>query len=152
MHRKHIIIGLVAMTAITVFVLPFAAGFLGHSAMRIRREHGLRLPASASHFECRGDAWLTIIDRGAASTFEMSRTDLGSFTSQLSIRSSTIGSTDAVASIFPGNSQYRVSAPWRIGTPIATYDCQSPTGDLLSVQIWPIDDSRVGVCLYTDWN
>ena len=149
MRKTGVIIGLVTAAGIAVLTLPFATGFLGHSATRIRREHGLRLPASASHFECRGDAWLSIIDRGAASTFEMARTDMVSFTSQLRVRESGTG---VVTSIFPGNSQYQVSAPWRAGTPIATYHCQSPTGDFLSVQIWPIDDSRVGVRLYTDWN
>jgi hypothetical protein len=143
---------LAGAAVITLLVLPFATGFLGHSATRIRREHGLQIPASASSFECRGDAWLSIIDRGAASTFEMARTDMVSFTSQLRIRTSTTTETDAVASIFPGNSQYQVSAVWRTGTPIGTYFCQSPTGDYLWVQIWTIDDSRVGVCLYTDWN
>ena len=85
MRKKHVILSLTAAVGIALLVLPFASGVLGHSTTRIRREHGLQIPVSASHFECRGDAWLSIIDRGAASTFEMARTDIASFTSQLRI-------------------------------------------------------------------
>lgn len=147
--RRHIQIVVVTALVVGFFALPFFGGLVGDSAVRIRREHGLRLPPSASQFECRGDAWISILDRGASSTFVMARSDMASFVAQLKIRES---STGVVTSIFPGNAQYQVSAPWRTGTPIATHHCQSPTGDSLSVQFWSIDESRVGVCLYTDWN
>jgi hypothetical protein len=138
-----------AVVLLGLLALPFFAGFVGDSAVRIRREHGLKLPSSASQFECKGDAWITIMDRGASSTFVMARSDMPSFVAQLKIRDS---STGAVTSIFPGNAQYQVSAPWRTGVPIATHYCRSPTGDSLAVQFWSIDEARVGVCLYTDWN
>ncbi len=148
-NRRHIKILAPAVFVMGLLALPFFAGFVGDSAVRIRREHGLQLPLSASQFECRGDAWISIIDRGAASTFVMARSDMASFISQVRVRESSSG---VVTSIFPGNPQYQVSAPWRTGTPLETHYCQSPTGDSLSVQFWSIDESQVGVCLYTDWN
>jgi hypothetical protein len=138
-----------AVVVAGLIVVPFFAGIVGDSAVRIRREHGLQLPPSASQFECKGDAWITIMDRGASSTFVMARSDMATFVAQLKIRES---STGAVTSIFPGNRQYQISAPWRTGVPIATHYCRSPKGDSLAVQFWSIDETRVGVCLYTDWN
>ena len=125
--------------------LPFTCGFVGDSANRIRREHGLQLPASASEFECKGDAWISFLDRGAASAFEISTNDLAAFVAQLRLNPSG-------TKFIPGNSQYRLHAPWRAGNSLATYSCDSPTGDWLYVEIWPINAFRVGVCLYTDWN
>ncbi|BCU75518.1 hypothetical protein [Luteolibacter sp. LG18] len=127
-----------------------AAGFVAYEAMldqstdRIAREHGIALPASASNPECRGDAWHMILDRGASSTFEMARKDLCGFVSKLKVQ----GSRTSI----PGNEVYRVSAAWTKSHPMASYECESPTGDFLDVQIFPIDCKRVGVRLYTDWN
>jgi hypothetical protein len=146
-YRKLTILAMVC----AVFVsLPFLFGFFGNSATRVKREHGLQLPASASHFVCGGDAGSSIVDRGAASAFEIAQSDLSSFVSQLRVRSSSSG---ASGSIFPGNSQYQIHVPWRAAaTGMTTYQCDSPTGDFLSVEVWRIDESRIGICLYTDWN
>ena len=139
--------------AVCAFIISLSilSGFFGASAGRVRREHGLQLPPSASHFICGGDAWISIMDRGAASAFEMAQTDLTNFISQFKIRNSTNGVYSR--GIFPGNSQYQIRVPWRTSaTGLATYNCQSPTGDSLDVEVWRIDESRIGICLYTDWN
>src|SRR5436309_1392331 len=114
---------LLVFAAVCAFIisLSFLSGFFGNSAARIRREHGLQLPASASHFICGGDAWISIMDRGAASAFEMAQADLTNFISQLKIRDSTNGVS---GSIFPGNSQYQIRVPWRASASgRATYYC-----------------------------
>jgi hypothetical protein len=125
-------------------------GCIGSSASRITREHGLALPTSASHFVCKGDAWIMVMDRGAASAFEMASNDVPRFLAQLKIKEAHNG--DYSKSVFPGNPQYQVRTRWMSGSPLETYHCASPVGDLLDVQIWPIDAAHVGVCLYTDWN
>jgi hypothetical protein len=90
------------------------------------------------------------MDRGAASTFEMLTNEVVTFLSQLKIQNVTTGVAE---SIYPGNAQYQVRASWMTGIPIVNYRCISPSGgDWLDVQLWKIDVSHVGVCLYTDWN
>jgi hypothetical protein len=129
-----------------LFGFLFIFGFIGSSAARVRREHGLRLPSSASRFVCRGDAWMhPFIDSGAASVFEMSSDDVPNFVSQLKI-------IDTQETGFPGNPQYRIRRSWMSGRPMRSYRCHSPTGDELDVRIWAIDAAHVGVALYTDWN
>jgi hypothetical protein len=147
MKTKTIAIVAIFSTALATLLL---LRVFGDSASRIRREHGLNLPASASAIECHGDAWLRIItDCGAASSFEVAISDVPSLLAQLRVRSTSTGVSE---SIFPGNPEYQVHRSWMSGIPTATYRCNSPTGDDLSVQTWPIDSSRVGICLYTDWN
>ena len=145
-YRKPAILAVVCGLGIS---LAFFFGFLGNSATRIKREHRLQLPASASNFVCGGDAWF-IGDRGAASAFEIAQSDLSSFISQLTVRNSSDGVSGC---IFPGNSQYQIRVPWRASaTGVTSYHCDSPIGDFLDVEVWRIDKSRVGICLYTDWN
>ena len=112
---------------------------------RIEHEHGLRLPASASAFECRGDASRGFLDRGAASAFTVATNELAGFLAQLTVRT-------GFQTFIPGNSQYQLHASWRRGSPLATYSCASSVGDWLHVEVWPIDSTNVGVALYTDWN
>ena len=105
--------------------------------------HFLHLPASASAFECRGDAARGFLDRGAASAFVMSTNDLFNFVSQLKVQ-------PGLSTFIPSNSQYNLHAKWRKMTPTTTYSCNSPVGDWLHVEVWPVNDSHVGICLYTD--
>ena len=139
---------------ILFLLLSFAhsRGYIGNSLARIKREHGLRLPASASLFVCGGDAWLPALwpGCGAASAFEIRAPDLPAFLSQLQI----LYSQDAAAqSIFPWQSRYHIQVPWPASaSAAATYHCDSPTGDSLDVQVRPLPDSRVGICLFTAWN
>src|SRR5688500_18072331 len=105
-------IPVLAGSIVFTVALSYAYGFIGNSQMRIRREHGIHLPASASAIRCRGDAWLCFLDRGAASTFEITANDLLALLSQLNVQSSTRGVQE---SIFPGNPQYQVRASWISG-------------------------------------
>jgi len=138
------VLGALASSMVVAVGVIIYQGILDQSTERIAREHGLALPPSATNPECRGDAWRMILDRGASSTFEMARTDLCAFVSKLRVQ----GHHTSI----PANRIYQVSAPWIAKSPLASYECASPTGDFLDVQIFPIDCKRVGVRLYTDWN
>jgi hypothetical protein len=85
--RKLVLVMLVTMLLCSVtFGLLFLSGYVGNSAARVRREHGLELPHSARAFVCRGDAWMHLfMDSGAASAFEMDARDLPSFVAQFKI-------------------------------------------------------------------
>jgi hypothetical protein len=140
------VIKLAAVAVIALLAVAFAVTRSARDPRsRIEHEHGLRLPASASAFECRGDAARGFLDRGAASAFTIASNDLAGFLAQLTVRT-------GLQTFIPGNSQYQLHASWRRGSPLATYGCASPVGDWLHVEVWPIDSSRVGVSLYTDWN
>jgi hypothetical protein len=129
--------------------LLLAFGFVGNSAARIRREHGLNVPPTAHSFVCGGDAWAhRFMDSGAASAFEMASSDLPSFLSQLKIQNIH----DGDCCILPVNSRYQIRRPWTSGVALKTYRCASPTGDSLEIQIWKVDATTTGVLLYTDWN
>jgi hypothetical protein len=120
------------------FGLLFFFGYVGSSGVRVSREHGLKMPPSAHSFVCGGDAWMHwFMDSGAASAFEMASDDLPSFLSQLKIRETHEGDSD----ILPMNSQYQI--------PLKTYRCASGTGNSLNVQIWKVDETTLGVLLYT---
>lgn len=140
------------LAVVSVWGALFVFGYVGDSATRIQREHGLRLPSSAHSFACRGDAWMhAFMDSGAASAFEMAASDLPGFLSQLKIHEVHQGNSSGPC-IIPCNPQYQIHRPWMSGTPLKTYCCTSPTGDYLAVQIWMIDDTHAGVLLHTDWN
>jgi len=115
----------------------FVFGFIGNSATRVRREHGLLLPTSASRFKCKGDAWISILDRTADSTFLMSRSDLVTFTNQLKTREP--------------DGLFKHQSPF-FSDGITTLYCDSPTGDFLLVDISDASDSEVWIRLLTDWN
>jgi hypothetical protein len=133
----------------------FLLGYVGSSAKRIQREHGLRLPSSARNFVCRGDAWMhNFMDSGAASAFEMAPSDLPSLVSQLKPfpnQQNGFGLDDTGCGV-PCNPQYQIERPWMTGIPLKKYCSVSSTGDSVEVQVWAIDDTHVGVLLYTDWN
>ena len=144
-RRIALIIGLAA-----VVLIASARHSFDNSITRLRNEHGLLFPDSTTAIECRGDAWLRYVDDcGASSIFELPTSDIAPFLPQLQVTSKITGDSHR---IFPGNPQYQVNRWWMSGMPIATLHCSSPTGTFLVVQTWPIDESRVGICLYTDWN
>jgi hypothetical protein len=143
--RRIIKVAVIVVAALLVVAFAFTRSSFRDPRTRIEHEHGLHLPASASSFECRGDAARGFLDRGAASSFTIASNDVAVFISQLKIH-------PGLTTFIPGNSQYQLHAVWRTGTPTATYSCDSPVGDWLHVEVWPVDDKRVGICLYTDWN
>ena len=114
---------------------------------RIEREHGIVLPASATDIQCGGDAWKRWFDRGASSIFVIDPSDWSLIKGQLT---RAPGNTTFV----PGNDEYRrFRFPWRQGIrPVEVLSCRSRTGDWMHVEIRPVDDQRLGVWVYTDWN
>jgi hypothetical protein len=115
---------------------------------RAEFEHGIVLPASAGGFQCRGDALRGFLDRGASTVFVMDAGDVPALKSRVRMGSHLI-------SDIPGNDVYRAGIifPWKAGTgPLEAWDCDSPTGDWLRVEIRPVATGRVGVWMYTDWN
>src|SRR6476660_861380 len=83
--RKTIGIALATFVAvIAVWSLLFAPRDL---RARAEHGHGVWLPASAAHIQCRGDEWHSFLDRGLVTMFEMSGNDLPQFIAQLKVRS-----------------------------------------------------------------
>lgn len=146
MHsRRFARLAVIATVAVPAIAFTIFWPRFRDSRSRVEHEHGLHLPASASAFECRGDAARGFLDRGAASAFVMSTNDLPLFVSQLKVH-------PGHATFIPSNSQYHLHVPWRKLRPTTTYSCNSPVGDWLHVEVWPVNDTQVGICLYTDWN
>jgi hypothetical protein len=84
-------------------------------------------------------------DARAASAFEFDAGDLPAFIAQLKIR-------DSLPGIYPASEQYQIRRRWMAGAPVKQFRCDSRTGSELDIQVWTIDESRVGVLPYTDWN
>jgi hypothetical protein len=145
MNNQRVIKIAAVVVALLAITFAFNRSVFRDSRSRIEHEHGLRLPASASAFECRGDAGRGFLDKGAASAFTVATNELAGFLAQLTVRT-------GLPTFIPGNPQYQLHAIWRRGSPLATYSCSSTVGDWLHVEVWPIDSARVGVALYTDWN
>jgi hypothetical protein len=144
-NRRVIKVAAAVVVALLAVAFALTRSIFRDERSRIEHEHGLRLPASASSFECRGDAARGFLDRVAASAFTVASNDLAGFLAQLTVRID-------LQTFIPGNSQYQLHASWRRGSPLATYSCASSVGDWLHVEVWAIDSGRVGVSLYTDWN
>ena len=136
---------------------------------RAEQEHGIRLPPSAVHIQCRGDAWPWKPDRGASTMFEMLPGDLVSFVSGLPVRSHTApakpGPGDPLingwnvwpvgaATFVPGNPQYGgFQSTWTGGAePVQMLSCASPVGDMLHVEIWKLEEGALLVKMFTGWN
>lgn len=142
---------------------------MSDSRMRAEAEHGIKLPPSARHLQCRGDAGLAVLDRGASTMFEMDGKDLAEFVAQLRItsRAAPVSTANADPLIngynvwpqdsptaVPGNAQYGGFRPtWeRSATPVEMLSCESPTGDWLHVELWRLERGSMLVKMYTDWN
>lgn len=140
----------------------------GNSRLRAERQHGITLPPSANHIQCRGDAWRCFLDRGAATMFEMSTDDLPTFVGQLRIRSRsapvraagdpTINGynvwPNGAATFVPGNLQYGGFRRTWLGdaAPVEMLSCWSPKGDWLHVELWRLERGMMLIKMYTDWN
>ena len=144
-RRKHMI--LVGAAAVAMAALAIFLGLVNsQTRWRAEWEHGIVLPASATAFQCRGDVNRLVLDRGASTIFEMAASDVPVLKSRLSIN-------PARQTSVPGNAQHRGFAfPWTGAAPAETLSCDSPKGDWLHVEFYPLDDGRVGVWMYTDWN
>ena len=164
--RKCVIIGMVVF--VSAVATWFFAFVVGNSRVRAEREHGVSLPSSARHIQCKGDEWCSFFDRGLATTFEMSTNDLGSFVAQLRIRSRSAPARTSgdptvndwnvwpqrSATFFPGNGPYGGFRHTWDGdaVPVEMLSCSSPTGDWLHVELWKLKNRTMLVKMYTDWN
>ena|GEM_PF-3082706 len=135
-----------------VFVLLFL--FVGcgtpPSDPRAKAEsvHGMRLPSSAQSIQSVGDAWRGPLDRGASTVFTMDSAKLQEFVATLHVDTN-------VSTFIPGNEIYHhgLDKPWSPESqPMTNMSCKSPVGDFLHVRVFRLDDGRLGVHMYTDWN
>lgn len=148
-----------------IFGLLVAAGLAvavalrpGSGIERVEREHNIQLPASVEDVQALGDAShpvlrMTNLDRGASSIFTMDRGHLDEFLDQFE------QPDDATAGGFsgaPGNDKYQPTwVPWSGPEAMeGSYYTDAPpsSGDFTTIQVYSIDEQRVGVWLYTDWN
>ena len=76
----------VAILTVIAIILVFGlhlTGFIGSSRARVERDHSVRLPQSASNFNCFGFISLSWLwDSGESATFSVSSTDLEGIFSQ----------------------------------------------------------------------
>jgi hypothetical protein len=139
------------------------------SQSRAEREHGITLPSSTRDIQCRGDAWVGVMDRGASTMCQMASSDLPSFLSPLTI-TFRCGPTksgpgdpcvngwnvwpDSSPTAVPGNEEYGgFTKTWQgAAMPIEMLSCQSPVGDSLHVEVWSVETTSLVIKLYTDWN
>lgn len=137
--------------------------------LRAEGEHGIHLPPSAANIQCRGDAWVGFLDRGASTLFEMNSGDLDGFVSQLKINArrqpAVAGPGDPLMNgwnvwphdadtFVPGNQPYGGFKKTWSGDAVPTemLSCASPAGDFLHVEFWKIPGPTVLVKMFTDWN
>jgi hypothetical protein len=178
--------GLIASTAFGIWIfqvvllaIVWLAGIAGVWAdwadrpndLRIRAhlEHGIELPPSATHIQCRGDAWSSPLDRGAAMMFELPADDLRLLKLQLSINTRSPPAINGPGdptingwnvwpqgadTFVPENQVYGGFKKTWPGSaiPMEMLSCASSTGDWLHVEIWQIDASRLVIKMFTDWN
>jgi hypothetical protein len=122
---------------------------LSDTRLRAEMEHGMRLPPSAHHFQCRGDALTAPLDRAAITWFEISAADLGPFLAGLKP-----GNVVPPFGAGLANAQYSGHVQTWSGT--ATFNqivrCASPVGDFLIVEVWDLPAGGHLIKMYTDWN
>ena len=146
-RKRYIVVAVLLSLSVVACGLGYFAWLINsQSVARAQWEHGITLPASVSDIECRGDANRLVLDRGASTIFVINANDLPAFKSSL---------PPAVSfdTFVPDNAQYRsFTFPWTAKQASETLSCESPKGDWLHVEIWPMQSSRVGIWMYTDWN
>ena len=112
--------------------------------MRIKQEHTLTVPASASHIHC--DPFFAIsifLDTGGEASFEMSRNDLPIFLAQLKFLRSESRPDD------PSDMLVNNEVPDHFGRLISTFDGFSHDGNVMHIDVYDIDASTVGVWIGT---
>lgn len=137
---------------------------------RAEVEQGMKLPASARNFQCKGDAHRGFLDRGSLVMFEMSRSELSPFVKTLPIKDRCLPLSNSgdptkngyagsawgknTSVVTPGNEQYGgLRKTWSgLATPMEAFGCASPVGDWLCVQLWELENGDLLVKMYTDWN
>lgn len=172
MKKAGFIVLCVVAVVVTTLLLDRASAYQKgwcSSRSRAEREHGITLPSSSRNVQCRGDAWLGVMDRGASTMFEMHPEELESFLSRLRVKSrngpAKAGPGDPCQNGYnvwpqdsrtavPGNEQYGgFTSTWQgTAVPSEMLSCGSPVGDSLHVELWNVSTNCVLVKMYTDWN
>src|SRR4026208_1831317 len=101
MNNRRVIKFAVVVVVLLAFAFVFTRSGFRDPRTRIEHEHGLRLPASASAFECRGDASRGFLDRGGSAALTGATNDLAGFVAQFTVRT-------GLQTFIPGNSQYQL--------------------------------------------
>ncbi len=130
------------------FAFLFASGFIGISAARIERDHSISVPHSATNIQC-DDGFVsmtTFADVGARASFQMSRDDLSTFLAQFKFLESRSVPND------PPDGFVHHPVPEHFGRVIFTFYGMSRDGNVMHVDVYDIDNAKVGVCLDTCWN
>jgi hypothetical protein len=128
----------------TPSALLFFSGLAGSSAKRIGKEHCISVPSSASNIQCEPFFAISIfLDGGGTASFEMPRNDLPSFLTQFKSLRTIPAPNDTT--------DWRVthSVPDRFGQRITSFDGVSRDGNIIHMDVYNIDSSRVGVWVGT---
>ncbi len=153
-YLKHLLLFCVVISVLIFSVWVYFILF-SQSAWRVQWEHGVRLPASASRIECRGDAWRLFLDRSALSRFEIDSDEKDAFVQQLlSRRQIDREGYSANGLLVPGNDgiQYHYRR-WVEPSPLLQRGmCESDTGDWLYWEVRLGLSKKIVIILYTDWN
>lgn len=154
----------------TVFLFAALAACSSKKSTQVGNEtdHRLVLPASAKNIQNRGDSTSWRADKGIATLLEIDRVDLGAFEAQLKVadrRAPAKGHGDPLVngwnvwpqdakSFVPGNEVYGgFKKTWTTAAvPEEMLSCQSTAGDRLHVEVWDLQENRVLLKLFTDWN
>jgi len=144
--RTRIFFILIAL--IVPFSSLFFTGFIGTSAARIERDHSISVPHSAFNIQCNDGfvSMTTFADVGAEASFEMSREDLPTFLAQFKSLEAMPVPND------PLDGFVHHPVPEHFGRMIFTFYGMSRDRNVMHVDVYDIDDAKVGVCLDTCWN
>lgn len=138
---KRLLVIFFALFAALISFFHFA-GLLGNSTARLERDHGIVLPYSVSHIQCKNLLSLTTFaDIRASASFEMARSDLDSFLYQFHGSLST-----------PLPDDYSLASPRDFRGITASYRGLSREGHMFRLDIHDVDADTIGVCIDTFWN
>jgi len=138
-------IGALGLVLLPVTAL-FLGGFLGSSAARIQRDHSLRLPSAASDIHCvRFISLSTFMDSGEQATFVIPKASLETFISQIEPRPEWIKFDQAKVSL-------AIPPSWTTRPVVARYCRRSTEDNMLTVEIFDLGNSKLGVAVATIWN
>lgn len=138
-----LVVFVVVSIGAAIFIRAYEEGFMS-SGRRVQNEHGITLPDSARDFLCTGNAWRGFLDRGATAIFQIDRTDLNTFLSQLSAHD------DADVGFVQYGYDDEPPSAW--GDPKGIFRCSHSTGDWTVMAVYDLSPSTVGIRIYTDWN
>jgi hypothetical protein len=138
---------IVIVIPLTIAVFLYFAGFIGTSSMRVRTDHGLRLPSSASGLRCLGFVTLTpLLDTIASATFEIHKSEFVAIESQFTSPLNRVPETkeenrDDILMV-PAEFVRRTQILRGINT----------SGNVVTFDLYELANSKTGVRITTFWN